>query len=254
MKKLSALLVILALTFAMGSSYAQPQVTIHLKGGYNLPFPDLKGDLTDSADRTNTLGIKMGYGFGADVKYFLGKKRNVGITLDLMYNLFSNSEDTVAGIGKDVKNKLNAFTAGLGIEYAFMPKGKVNPFVGLEFTGHFMSGNYEYTGVDTSGATTTITADMKSASRFGAALGFGLDFKLSKSIGIVVGGKYHLANLIGKEGPDTTAVVINTTEYPLIDKEYTVGGTTFDAKNISYLQAYLGISFYLNQPKKTVKK
>ena len=247
MKKLSALLVVLALVIGIGSSYAQPQLKINLYGGYNLPMPDLKGDIKDSADNVNTFGMKMGYGFGADGKYYLGKKRNVGITLDLGYQMFSNSEDTVNGVGKDVKRKLNAFNFGLGIEYAFMPKGKVNPFFGAEFTGHMFSGNGEAT---VAGVTTT--ADMESASRFGAAFGFGADFQLNKSIGIVVGGKYHLANLIGKDFDTTNP---GTNKYRLLDKEYTytVGSTstTIAAKNISYLQFYLGVSFYLNQPKKT---
>jgi outer membrane protein W len=239
--------------FAIGSSYAQPQLTFHIKGAYNLPLPDLKGDLNDSADNINTLGIKNGFGFGADGKYYLGKKRNVGITLDLMYNMFMNNEDTVNNLGRDVKNKLNAFTVGLGVEYAFMPKGKVNPFIGVEFTGHFFSGSFEFTGLDTAGNSTTQTYDMKSASRFGAALGFGLDFMLSKGIGVVVGAKYHLANLIGKEAPDSTTT-LNANEYMLIDKEYTVGTTTISSKNISYIQPYLGLSIYLNQPKKKAKK
>ena len=243
MKKLSALFVVFALVFAFSSSNAQPQLVIHVTGNYNLPLPDLKGDLLDSADLVNTLGMKMGYGFGADGKYYLGKKRNVGITLSLGYQMFSNSEDTSQFLGSNIKNKLNAFNFGLGVEYAFMPKGKVNPFIGVEFTGHMFSGNREQTI-----AGVTYTADLESASRFGAAAGFGIDFKLNKSIAIVVGGKYHLANLIGKDF-DTTSAGVN--KYRLNDKEYTytIGTTSYTiaAKNISYLQAYLGVSFYLNQ-------
>jgi outer membrane protein W len=107
---------------------------------------------------------------------------------------------------------MNAFAVGLGVEYAFMPKGKVNPFIGLEFTGHFFSGKTEF-DTGSTGNTATFSRDLKSASRFGAAVGFGLDFMLSKGIGVVVGAKYHLANLIGKEAPDTTATITNTTEY-----------------------------------------
>jgi hypothetical protein len=245
LKKLSVLFVAFVLLFGLSTVKAQPQVTIHLTGGYNLPMPDLKGDITDSADRIDTYGMKMGYGFGADGKYYLGKKRNVGITLYAGYQLFQNSEDTVTGMGKDIKLKLNAFNLGLGIEYAFLPKGKANPFIGAEFTGHFFSGSSEGTINGTSYSYT-----LKSASRFGAAFGAGVDIKLSKSIGIIIGGKYHLANLIGKDYD--SSIVAN--EYKLNDKEYTVGNTTIAAKNISYIQGYLGISFYLNQPKKTVKK
>jgi len=244
LKKLSVLLIVFTLFFAVNSSYSQPQVTIHVTGGYNLPLPDLKGDLLDSADITNTFGMKLGYGFGADGKYYFGKKRNVGITLALGYQLFQNTEDTSKYLGKDITSKLNAFNVGLGVEYAFLPKKKANPFIGAEFTGHFFSGTYEATNV------TTQSLDMESASRFGAAIGAGVDIAFNKNIGIVIGAKYHLANLIGKDF-DTTAVP--TGKFRLYDKEFTAGTTTIDAKNISYIQAYLGVSFFLNQPKKKMK-
>jgi outer membrane protein W len=247
LKKLVALFILVAAFLSLNNNtlFSQPQFTIHLKGGYNLPLPDLKGDINDSADRINTFAINQGFGVGADAKYYLGKKRNVGITLDLMYNMFSTSEDTVNGFASNYKNKLNSFTAGLGIEYAFMPKGKANPFIGAEFTGNFYSGNVEYTV-----AGTTQTADLNSASRFGLGIGAGVDINLSKSIGIVIGTKYHLANLIGKEF-DTT---FTTGKYSLNDKEYTVGTTTIKAKSISYLQLYAGVSFYLNRPKTKTSK
>jgi opacity protein-like surface antigen len=248
LKKLVALFVVLAAFLSFNNNtFSQPQFIVHLKGGYDLPMPDLKGDVNDSADQRNTLGINTGFGFGADAKYYLGKKRNVGIVLDLMYNMFSTKEDTVNGLGKDYENKLNAFTVGLGVEYSFMPKGKTKPFLGVDFTGHFFSGDAKVT---VAGVTTERT--MKSASRFGLAFGGGLDFSFSKSVGAVVGIKYHLANLIGKEELDTSAV--STTEYQLVDKEYTVGTVTIPSKNISYIQFYAGVSFFLNSPKKKVSK
>lgn len=253
MKKLVALFVIVAAFLSLNNNtFSQPQLIIHVKGAYDLPLPDLKGDILDSADQINTFGMKLGYGFGADAKYYLGKKRNVGITLDLGYQIFQNSEDTVGGpglifSGKEVKYNLNAFNVGLGVEYNFMPKGKAKPFIGAEFTGHFFSGKVE--GNPLTGNQNELT--MESASRFGAAIGAGVDIAFSKNIGMVIGGKYHLANLIGKDY-DSTATATN--EYRLTDKEFTIGTTTIEAKNISYLQLYLGLSFYLNQPKKMVKK
>lgn len=247
MKKLVALFILVAAFLSLNNNtlLSQPQFTIHLKGGYNLPLPDLKGDINDSADRMNTFTINQGIGFGADAKYYLGKKRNVGITLDLMYNMFSTSEDTVNGFSGAFKNKLNAFTVGLGIEYAFMPKGKANPFVGAEFTGHFFSGDVEFTN-----AGTTTTSTLKSASRFGLGIGAGVDINLSKSIGIVIGTKYHLANLMGKDSATSTVAG----EYTLIDKEFTAGTTTIESKSIAYLQLYAGVSFYLNRPKTKTRK
>jgi opacity protein-like surface antigen len=248
LKKLVALFILAAafLSFNNDTLFSQPQVTIHVTGGYNVPLPDLKGDFDTKAD-SNTYFIKNGFGFGADGKYYLGKKRNVGITFALGYQMFKNDADTSTVTGlKNIKNKLNAFTVGLGVEYAFMPKGKANPFVGAEFTGHFFSGDFESTS-----GTTTSKFTLKSASRFGVGLGAGVDIAISKSVGAVIGGKYHLANLIGKEY-DSSATTAS--QYALDDKEHTVGTTTVKSRSISYFQIYAGVSFYLNQPKKKVSK
>ncbi len=238
MKKLIALLII-AIAFIGSNSittFSQPQITVHVTGGYDIPLPDLKGDYDTKAD-SGTYLMKRGFSFGADGKYYLGKKRNVGITFGLGYTMFSNNADTSTLLGlKNIKNKINAFTVGLGVEYAFMPKGKANPFVGAEFTGHFFSGDFSATF-----GTLSTTGTLKSASRFGLALGAGVDVQLNKNIGFIVGGKYNMANLIGKDSTSSTV----TNEYTLNDKST----ATTSAKNINYLQFYAGVSFYFNRPK-----
>jgi outer membrane protein W len=231
---------------------AQPRLVVHVTGGYTLPLPDFKGDIpTDKIPNLDSIYfMKQGLNFGADGKFYVDKRRSIGITLSLAYSLFSNSEDiTVLSKTYTVKPKINVFTAGLGVEYAFLPKPKykVNPFIGVEFTGNFFSGKFEYEPADTS----VPARDLKSEARFGLGVGAGIDIKLSKNIGIVVGGKYHLANLIGKDYDSTG---ITKTEFPLNDKEHTSGARTIEAKNISWIQFYAGISFYLMQPKKIVKK
>lgn len=239
MKKLSALVIVLALLFA-GNTFAQPQITIHVTGGYNLPMGDLKG--TYPTD-TFTYFQKSGFNAGVDGKYFLGKKRNVGITFSGAYNSFSSGDVSITGgtwLGKG-----NIISLGLGVEYAFLPKGKANPFFGVEFTGNFFSGKQTFT--PTSGTASERT--LKSASRFGVAGNFGVDVMLNKSIGFVVGAKYSLANLIGKDSTGSST----TTEFGLDDKEMTWGTTTIKAKSISWLGVYAGVSFYFNRPKSTKK-
>lgn len=236
MKKLSALFIVLALLM-VGKTFAQPQITVHVTGGYNLPLPDLKGEYP--AD-TNSLLQKSGFNAGADVKYFLGKKRNVGVTLSGAYNSFSSGD--IAVTGGNFVSKVNIITIGLGIEYAFQPKAKANPFIGLEFTGNFFGGKTTVT--PTGGTASEFT--LKSASRFGVAGNLGVDVNLNKNIGFVVGAKYNMANLIGKDSATTTT----TNEYTLVDKETAVT----KSKNLSYLSVYAGISFYFNRPKTTTRK
>jgi len=238
LKKLVALFVILAafLSLNNNSTFSQPQIKVHVTGGYNLPLPDLKGEYP--AD-TNSLYQKSGFNAGADVKYYLGKKRNVGITLSGTYNSFSSGDVNVTG-GTSI-SKVNIISLGLGVEYSFMPKGKTNPFLGAEFTGNFFGGKSTYT--PTTGTATEVT--LKSASRFGIGVGGGLDFTFNKSIGAVVGFKYNMTNLIGKDSVTSTV----TNEYTLIDKET----TATKSKNLSFIQVYAGVTFSFNHPK-AIKK
>jgi opacity protein-like surface antigen len=162
--------------------------------------------------------------------------------------MFSNNVDsTLNGTAYSQKNKMNIFQAALGVEYNFMPKGKTQPFLGLGFTGNFFSGSSKLDPALTGYTETTL----KSASRFGIKVGGGLDFKLSKSVGAVIGFDYNIANLIGKDYDSTT--VLGQTEFPLNDKEYTIGTTTFKARNISWINIYAGVSFFFNEPAKVKK-
>ncbi len=258
MKKLVALFIIVAAFLSINSTtFSQPQIIINVTGGYNLPMGDLKGNLPDSlggsfAD-SNTYLIKQGLNFGLTGKYALGKKRNLRINLGFDYNMFSQNKDYSRTSGTiTAKNKMNIINIAAGVEYAFQPKGKINPYIGLDLGAYLYSGNAEISGV--TGADTNIVRngklDLKSASRFGGAIGAGIEFALSKQIGANLGFKYHMANLIGKDY-DTTGAVAN--EYRLDDGKHTSGAITHASKNIGYLQISAGISFLLNQPTKMKK-
>jgi outer membrane protein W len=230
--------------------FAQPKLTINVTGGYNLPLPHLKGDVTSEADRDETYLTKSGFNAGITGKYAIDKKGMLKLTLGGSYNSFSGEGDYVHTNNINVHNKINIITAGVGAEYAFMPKGKTNPFLGLDINGNFYSGEVKTTVTapstldhDDVGTTTT---KLKSASRFGIAIGGGVDFAFSKNVGALIGFKYNLANLIGKAYEETSAAG----EYNLNDKEHTHGTTTIPNRNISFIQVYAGVSFYFMQPKK----
>jgi len=257
LKKLSALFLAAVLVFAIsGNTYSQPKFTINVTGGYSLPLPDLKGDFPDSvggighgAD-SNSYYIKNGFNFGLVGKYAIGKKGNFRVTGGVNVNLFSQSKDYTdsAGAAFTVKNKMNIIGIFLGAEWAFLPKrapGKiVNPFLGLDVTANLFSGSVE-------GVPGISKMDLKSAARFGIGVGGGIDFAFSQNVGAVVGAKYNLANLVGKEYDSTQTTA---TQYALDDKEHTVGSTTYSARNIQFIHFYAGVSFYLGQPKKKVSK
>jgi hypothetical protein len=139
---------------------------------------------------------------------------------------------------------MNIFTIGAGVEYDFAPKRPANPFVNAQFTTNIFSGNTDFNS--SGGSVPSYSADLSSAVRFGAMFGAGVDVKLSKKIGVVIGGKYNFTNIFGKDSTAGTS-----TSYGLNDKET----TTQKAKKIPYLQFYAGISFYFGQPtRKVIKK
>jgi outer membrane protein W len=253
MKRLTAVFFLIVVVLC-GVTLAQPRLTINVTGGYNAPMPDLKGDVASETDRDNTYLTKSGFNFGLQGKYALDKKGMFRLTVGGSYNMFKGEGDYVHTNNIHIHNKINVVTAGIGAEYAFMPKGKANPFLGLDVNGNFFSGENETVvtapaTVDHDDVGTTVTK-LKSASRFGVAIGGGVDFAFSKNIGALIGVKYNLANLIGKSHDSLSAVG----EYNLNDKEHTHGTETIPNRSISFIQLYAGVSFYLMQPKAKMKK
>lgn len=265
MRKLSVLLFAF-LFMASFSALAQPKVTLHLTGGYGVPLGDFK--VTVPSDPTKRLDAddfpyytKQLINFGADGKLAFGKKGNARVVFGLTYNMFSNNVDgtfriDTAGIGTlgqvGFKPKVNVLSINLGSEWAFMPKGKVNPFVGLSIAANFFSGKFEFAKqVYTKGAYRT-ELKMKSETRIGFILDGGVDFMISKQVGAVVGIKYHMINPLGKGADNESEVAAD--EVDLGDKEHVRDdGTTSPNKNLSSINGYVGVSFYFGAPK-TVKK
>lgn len=233
------------------SIYSQPRLVIAVTGGYDLPLPQLKGTIT-SANKSSgeSYWVKTGYNIGLQGKYAVDKKRLFRITFGGSYNKFSGKETYFHIKNVDHNAVVNIISAGLGAEYSFTPKEKTAPFIGLDLTGNFISGKTEEIVTDSAQtdhtSTGTFITTMKNAVRFGFAIGGGVDVAFNKSLGAVFGAKYHWANVIGKEYLSSSAAG----EYNLNDKEY----STVKAKNIMYFQIYLGVTFYINQHKSTLKK
>lgn len=249
-----------------GSIFAQPKLTIHVTGGYGVPLGDFKTEVpsTTRADADwFPYYTKQLINFGIDGKLAIGKKGSFRVSLGAGYNMFSNSTDAMfrpdsnSGsplITTTFKPKVNIISIYLGGEWAFMPKGKVNPFIGAGFAANFFGGSFDFGGksVFVKGAQRTGPMDMKSETRIGIYFDGGIDFMLSKNVGAIVGVKYHLINPIGK-GSDAEEE-IGPNEIDLGDKEHTEGTDTIPARSISSINGYVGVSFYFGAPKTKVKK
>jgi hypothetical protein len=192
---------------------------------------------------SSSLLTTSGFNIGAIGKYAVDTTGNARITAGFNYNSFTGSKDYTRSTGSiTYKNKVNIFTISAGLEYNFFPKKKVNPFLGLDLAANFYSGK-----IDVSGDTTR-NIERKSESRFGAVVNGGAVVKMSQSIGIVIGLKYALTNLIGKETTITTAPPVldienegssSAGEIPLNDEET----SSNRSKALYYLQFYAGVSF-----------
>ncbi len=246
MKKLTKAFIILFIFSAIGI-YSQPRLVIAVTGGYNLPLPQLKGTI-DSAnsESSESYFMKTGYHLGATGKVSLDKKRRVRLTFGGSYNKFSGTETYNHTNIIDYHTNMEIFSTNIGMEYSFTPKEKTAPFVGVDFTGNFLSGKTEITVTDATPKDHdefgTTTSTLESATRFGISLGGGVDVAFNKSVGAVFGVKYHFTNLFNKQYNDTPLV----SKYYLNDKE----NGTVKAKNIMFFQIYLGFTFYLDQLKK----
>lgn len=267
MRKISIVLFIFVLTSAI-SVFAQPKVTLHLTGGYGVPLGDFKTELPPTSPLTEDNRADADYfpyytkqliNFGADGELAIGKKGNFRVILGFGYNMFSNNADAVFRIDTNntlgvvnFKPKVNIISINLGGKWAFMPKGKVNPFVAASVAANFFGGKFEFgQDVKVKGKMRTAPMDMKSETRIGFIFDTGIDFMLSKQVGAVIGVKYHMINPLGKGADDPTEVGDN--EIDLGDVAHTEDGNTFPDRNISSINGYVGVSFYFGAPK-TVKK
>lgn len=240
MKKIKFLIPLLAL-LSISISFSQPKMVVHLTGGVNLPAADFGGSPGLIFVQEHYY-MNSGPNFGGDVKYFINKNRTLGLFISGVYNFF-HTDDLKDGTDEfgnpiTVKSKLNVLSLSLGAEYRFLTTCKYKPFIGAELSGYFYNGKETYSR--------TFPEFSIKATRFGFALGTGVDWALSKSFGLVLGAKYNFANIIGKKDSSESK---NANQIGLIDKEYTRWDLTFPSRQIQYLQFYAGVSFFFMQKK-----
>lgn len=266
MKKIFSLLFITAVLFSLNSnSFAQPKVTLNLFGGYGVPMGDFKVDVpaTTRADADEfPYYTKQFWNFGATGKLAFGQQGNWRVVFGLTDNMYSNdvnvllkADSTGTLVTTSLKPDVNIFSIILGGEYAFLPKGKVNPFVGLAMPINFFSGDFTFgQSVYVKGQQRTGPMDMKSETRIGLTFDAGVDFMISKQVGIITGLNYNIINLIGKGADDEAEVGPN--EIDLGDAAHTLddGVTQSPSKTLTSFNGYLGVSFFFGAPKTTVRK
>lgn len=241
-------------------SVSQAKFVLNVTAGYSQPVGDFNNsiELNDTVAENWPYLMKTGYNIGLTGKLSLNKTGNIKLVFNLEYNGFKNWGDIYSneyvpppdgdGNGKGTAETgtvyflpdVSMINATVGGQYDFNPKSSVNPFAGLDVTANFFNGNFA-----SNPSSDFPKNDLYSETRVGLQLGGGVDFNCNDYIGIICGLKYNMANLFGKsENPSDIA----SNQVALNDD---AGG-----RNISYLQLYAGVSFYigdLSAPKKTKK-
>ncbi len=244
-------------------SYSQPKLTIDVTGGYGAPLGDFTVDVpTDTRVDADLFPYytKQFWNVGADGKIAFGTQGNWRAVFGLLYNSFTNStnaifraDSTGTLVTTSFEPKVNVLSIILGGEYAFLPKGKVNPYVGLNLPINFFSGDFTFgQPVYVKGEIRTAPMDMKSETRIGLTFDAGVNFVVSKQFGINAGMNYSILNLIGKGSDDEEEIGPN--EIDLGDAEHTEDGMNFPSKTLTSINGYLGVSFYFGAPKTYAKK
>lgn len=295
MKKTLILLFVLITTLPALDSFAQfdrPQVQVGI--GVSEPYNELKGTyyanemlrnfdvLTISPDfMTNNYGGKTGLDFFVKGKINFDKHSIVRGVAHFNFNTFNTFESSKSGnIGVQVVNinnqldtvissitynyTFNNFAFGLGLEVAPTSFTKVvSPYFGANLNFNFMSGELSRT----ENRYDSVSAKFNDF-RIGVNFDAGIEAKVSSTIGLALGIKYDLGNLLLK---NTNSGVADAVEWgksngALNDDEGRFYSSLYGPvitsvrrqvqgkeKKINWGTIYLGVNISLNEPEKKKK-
>lgn len=181
-------------------------------------------------------GMLQGGGIMNIGKLALDKKRRLRATYNIGYNLFYNySQDN-----SNINTKWHLFNGALGLEYSFSPKSKFKSYVGFEFLYTLLFGSWNTDYTDSTGATKNIYVKFNTAHRLGAALNSGIEFKIKKRTGLLLGYRLIWANILPKQNKFSSSV----TDAYINDSKNDNGVDIGFSKQIVYLQLIAGVNIY----------
>ncbi len=280
--KLKILLTAVLLLIATSSVYSQfNKPSFQLGFGISQPFDELKGGnlyyygtyggfpitLIDSSFLRDHYGAKTGINIFGSAKINFDNYNITRGVITLSYNNFNTFETGESGTvpfmtqsgallqSVEYSYSFSNFTIGLGLEVAPLSfTNVVSPFFNTTFNFNFLSASL----VRTESVYDSIKAEFGPSFRMGISFNAGIEARVSKQIGVVVGIKYEMANLLlkddargfneraifGKEG-----IPINDkggpywSNLPYFAGEYP-GEFTGKSKRINFGTIYLAINFY----------
>ena len=289
--KLKTLILTILIFIATSSVYSQFDKPIFQLGiGISQPFDQLKGDnlyyngtynnfpitLIDSSFLRDNYGAKTGFNIFGSAKINFDKYNISRGLITVSYNSFNVFEGDKVGTvpfltqqGALLQNvtysySFTNFTIGIGLEVAPLSfTNVVSPFFNTTFNFNFLSASL----VRTESVYDSIKADFGPELRLGIGFNTGIEARVSKQFGVVLGVKYDMANLLlkqdgagfseraifGKEGiPLNDGGGQYWSNLPYFGGDYP-GLFNANQKKINFGTIYLAVNFYPEMKKTSGK-
>ncbi len=254
-------------------NWKSPTFTIDIVGSYALPLQESKGESIGEFFTFKNYGMKWGWGGGFNLKFGLGPQGQYRPFVTLGYTQLQNKDDNTAFIAANVINGvypdpnstptsgpgsseifLRMPYFGAGFEYAVTGVDKKKrmwyPFFGVEFLMSVIAGTYRQistTAAPENSPNVETAFTVKSDVRLGFGGGLGATIRFGKYAGITFGGKYKLANLIGKKSDPLQ----EQNKMNLLDKAAAdLNANLSKDRNIGFMEFYLGATIFLGKTKK----
>ena len=245
MKLYKNIFILVALCFfclSSKGSYSQSRLEIDVHIGYSQPLLEAYGtSLVLSADQkyvtingkrwinSDNLGAENGYTVQTFLKYSILKPGYLKGLFNIGYNMLYSVYD---GPADSYGVRVQSFSLGLGMEANPLGNKKFFPALYGLLRLNFMGGETYYrAGLDF----------FKVTPRYGYAAGINLNYRISKKIGLYLGGSYTYDNAWGKKTDETKTNDPHVIVF--VDEAGPENGLNND-RRVAYSSFYLGMKFY----------
>lgn len=253
--------------------YSQVSPSLQFSLGLAFPGEEFGGDLVSTNDSgisyinsdfvRNNYAVSTGATFTGTLKFPFGQQGTVSALFIGSYTYFNAFRSSILAttiennLAQPVTydNRFSTTTFGFGVETSPFINSKFSPFINANLTLNILS-----LSLQKNDFTTSLFND---AFRMGLLTNAGISVKLSSEYSLVIGGSYHLCNLLLKSqyGNFEDRVDFERENLPINDEEGTfysnlsdansipvlVNGTT---KNVNWWNINLGLNIMLGKSNK----
>jgi hypothetical protein len=228
--------------FSFNLIYSQSRLEIDVHIGYSHPLLEAYGDnvvlaptggfVTLNGKRwinSDNLGAKTGYTVQTYLKYAVLNQGYVKGLFNMGYNMLYSKYD---GPADNFGVRVQSFSLGAGLEVNPLGNKRFYPSLFGLLRINFMGGEtYYHAGLDA----------FKVTPRYGYVSGINLNYRVSKKIGLFLGGSYSYDNAWGKSTEETSTHDPHVIVF--VDKKSPENNLNND-RRIAYSSFYLGMKFY----------